>query len=405
VLRSLVFALILLSGLLRPCSAASPQEGLPEAAPETIGLMSGRLGQIDVAVESAIKSGEIPGAVVLVARKGKIGYFKAFGRRATNPQPEPMTLDTVFDMASLTKVMATTPSIMILVENGAIRLGDRVKRYLPEFIGHGKDAITVRQLLTHHSGLRPDFDLAVPWQGYSAAIEKLWEEKTEKEPGREFIYSDLNFIALAEIVKTVTGKRIDEFARERVYRPLGMTDTGFNPPQAWRQRVAPTESRSRTLAYLNGEETAPPSAEILRGEVHDPTAWRMDGVSGHAGLFSSARDVAIYAQMLLNGGNYEGKRVFAPLTVRAMTSPQSPPEGPSLRGFGWDIRTRYTAQRGDLWREGFGHTGFTGTSLWVHPASQTFVVILSNRVHPDGSGDATHLRGVVANIVASSIID
>jgi CubicO group peptidase (beta-lactamase class C family) len=399
-----MYALILLTGLPGLLSAAGRQEGgLPEAKPETIGLDPDGLNRIDRAVEEAIQRREVPGAVVLVARKGKIGYFKAFGRRAVVPTSESMTLDTVFDMASLTKVMATTPSIMMLVEKGTLRLGDRVSRYLPRFTGGGKDAITLGQLLTHYSGLRPDFDLAVPWSGYSTAIERLWREKAEVVPGQEFIYSDLNFIALAEIVRTVTGKRIDDFVLEHLYQPLGMTDTRFNPPEAWRSRVAPTESRSRTLAYLGGAQTIPPSQAILRGEVHDPTAWRMEGVSGHAGLFSSARDVAIYAQMLLNGGSLEGKRIFAPLTVRAMTSPQSPREAQALRGYGWDIRTRYTAQRGDLWIEGFGHTGFTGTSLWVHPRSQTFVVILSNRVHPDGSGDATHLRGVIANIVASSI--
>jgi CubicO group peptidase (beta-lactamase class C family) len=308
-------------------------------------------------------------------------------------------------MASLTKVTATTPSIMVLVENGLVSPGDRVKRYLPKFTGGGKDNITVRQLLTHYSGLRPDFDLDKYWEGYDATMEELWKETTQSDPGKEFVYSDLNFITLGEIVRVVSGKTLDVFARENVFGPLGMSDTAFKPPAAWQPRVAPTESRRRTLAYLKGEWTAATSDEILRGEVHDPTAWRMGGVAGHAGLFSSPRDVAIYAQMLLNRGVFQGKRVLSPALVRAMTSPESPRASTQLRGYGWDIDTRYSSPRGDIFDTGYGHTGFTGTSLWVIPQLDTFVVIMSNRVHPDGKGDATHLRSVVANIVAAAIPD
>jgi len=316
-----------------------------------------------------------------------------------------MTIDTIFDMASLTKVMATTPAIMSLVESGKLRLDDRVKRYLPEFIGGGKDAVTLRQLLTHYSGLRPDFDLSVPWEGYAAAMAELWKESAHGEPGKEFQYSDLNFIALGEIVQRVTGKSLDAFAREILYQPLAMTDTGFKPPADWHNRIAPTESRARSLAYLKGSPPAGLPEQCLRGEVHDPTAWRMGGIAGHAGLFSSARDIGRYAQMLLNRGSYMGKRIFSPASVQAMTAPQSPRLAATLRGFGWDIDSSLSAPRGDLWMGGFGHTGFAGTSLWVDPAAEAFVVILSNRLHPDGKGDATHLRGVVANIVAASIND
>jgi CubicO group peptidase (beta-lactamase class C family) len=377
--------------------------GLPQAVPEAIGLRAAQLHLIDDAVAAAIQAHETPGAVVLIARHGKIGYWKAYGSRALQPQVEPMTKDTLFDMASLTKVLATAPAIMLLAQNGQVRLGDRVKRYLPLFAGGGKDNITVRQLLVHYSGLPADFDLSKRWQGRDAALEELWRIPTLGPAGKEFLYSDLNFITLGEIVRAVSGKSLELFVQQNLYQPLGMTETTYLPPASWVPRIAPTESRQRSEEYLKGnaDAAAPP---MLRGEVHDPTSWRMGGVAGHAGLFSSARDVAIYAQMLLDRGRVRGKSLLSPLAVQAMTSPQSPAGGP-VRGFGWDIDTSYSSPRGDLFSGGFGHTGFTGTSLWVHPASGTFVVILCNRVHPDGKGDVTRLRAVIANIVAGAIAE
>ncbi|NWG14244.1 MAG: serine hydrolase [Acidobacteria bacterium] len=403
--RALLLLVVSLTSWLARHAAAEPLQGLTRAAPETIGLLSARLKLIDRAVEDAIRAGEIPGAVVLVARRGRIGYRKALGSRALDPQREAMTEDTIFDVASLTKVLATAPAIMLLVEDARLRLDDRVKRYLPKFTGGGKDSVTVRQLLTHYSGLRPDFDLSKPWSGYEAALEELWNETTQSEPGKEFAYSDLNFIALGEIVRTVSGKPLDVFARERIYSGLGMSRTSFRPPAEWLPRIAPTESRARSLQYLKGHDSSAGAQEILRGEVHDPTAWRMGGVAGHAGLFSCARDIAIYAQMLLNHGTYGSRRIFAPLTVEAMTTPRSPRGALPLRGLGWDIDTGYSSPRGDLLEGGYGHTGFTGTSLWIYPAGEAFIIVLSNRVHPEGKGDATHLRGVVANIVATAIAD
>jgi CubicO group peptidase (beta-lactamase class C family) len=383
--------------------ASMGKHGLPQIAPESIGLRSAQLRRIDDAVAAAIAMGETPGAVVLVARHGKIGYWKAFGSRSLQPQKEPMTIDTIFDMASLTKVIATTPAIMLLAQNGQLRIGDRVKRYLPLFTGGGKDDITLRQLLTHYSGLPADFDLSKTWQGREAALEELWRISTQTQPGKEFLYSDLNFIALGEIVRAVSGKRLDVFTQEDIYQPLGMTDTAFNPPTSWLSRIAPTESRNRSLQYLKGSADAS-APQMLRGEVHDPTAWRMGGVAGHAGLFSTARDTAMYAQMLLDRGQFRGKSLFSPLTVRAMTSPQSPVNAPA-RGFGWDIDTSYSAPRGDFFVGGYGHTGFTGTSLWIHPPNDIFLIILANRVYPNGKGDVTRLRAIIANIVAASITD
>ncbi len=377
--------------------------GLPPAAPETIGLKAEQMNRIDAAVAASIQAGDTPGAVVLVARHGKIGYLKAFGNRALQPQRETMTTDTIFDMASLTKVVATTPSVMVLIQNGLVRAGDRVRRYLPSFRGGGKDEITVKELLTHFSGLPPDFDLSKPWEGHNAAFEELYRLATQSQPGKNFVYSDLNFITLAEIVRVVSGKPIEVFAQKEIFEPLGMTETTFNPPKSWVPRIAPTESRDSSLRYLKG--SAPFSTQPLRGDVHDPTAWRMGGVAGHAGLFSSARDLAIYCQMLLDQGSFRGKSILAPAAVQAMTSNQSPAGSTSLRGFGWDIDTGYSAPRGDLFAGGYGHTGFTGTSIWIHPPTGTFIIILTNRVHPDGKGDVTHLRAVIANIVAASITD
>jgi CubicO group peptidase (beta-lactamase class C family) len=396
------FLACLFSGCLALQGASQDKSGLPEVAPDTIGLRAAQLSRIDAAVAASIQAHEAPGAVVLVARHGKIGYWKAFGMRALQPQSEPMTKDTIFDMASLTKVVATTPAIMLLTQNGQLRIGDRVKRYLPLFIGGGKDDITVRHLLIHYSGLPPDFDLSKAWMGREAALEELWNIAA-KMPGKEFVYSDLNFIALGEIVRAISGKGLESFVQQYLYQPLGMSETTFNPPASWLAKIAPTESRDRSLQYLKGN--APASApQMLRGEVHDPTAWRMGGVAGHAGLFSTARDIAIYAQMLLDQGSFQGKPLLSPLTVQAMTSPQSPAGAP-VRGFGWDIDTSYSSPRGDLFGAGYGHTGFTGTSLWIHPPTGTFVIILANRVHPDGKGDVTRLRALIANIVAAAIAD
>jgi CubicO group peptidase (beta-lactamase class C family) len=414
-IRSVIIGLCLLNVLLfasiiaqSPAQAGKPaMPGLSEseAAPESIGLDANRLKYIDDAVEAAIREEEVPGAVILVGRKGGIGYFKAFGNRSLQPTVEKMTRDTIFDVSSLTKVMATTPSIMILVEKGIVRLGDRVQQYLPLFRGEGKDPITVRQLLTHYSGLPADFDLSKDWFGREAALEALWKIRAEFEPDKTFVYSDLNFIALGEIVRAAGGKPLDEFAGENIFLPLGMKETFFRPPASLAGRIAPTETRLDTLRYLHGSASKASFNKMLRGEVHDPTAWRMDGVAGHAGLFSTARDVAVYAQMLLDQGAYPGGRLLSPLAVQAMSRSQSPSGSPQVRGYGWDIESDYSSPRGDLFSGGFGHTGFTGASLWIHPPSRTFVVILSNRVHPKGGKSLNHLRGAVANIVASAISD
>ncbi|CDM65440.1 hypothetical protein PYK22_01441 [Pyrinomonas methylaliphatogenes] len=381
---------------------------LPTASPAAVGISAERLAEIDRAVEQEIAQRRLPGAVVLVARRGRVVWRKAYGSRAVVPQREPMTVDTIFDLASLTKVVATATSIMILVERGQVRLSDPLSRYIPEIKGGGRERITIEQLLTHTAGYAPDFDLGKRWTGYDEAIRRLIEEPLRYQPGTRFVYSDIGYIALGEVVRRASGLPLDEFARRNIFEPLGMRETMFRPPASLLARIAPTETRRGQMSYLGGhpEDAGAEAERVLRGEVHDPTAHRMGGVAGHAGLFSTADDLAIYCQMILNGGEYAGRRILSPLSVAAMTRPRAVNAEGAARGLGWDMATAYSSNRGDLFPLGsFGHTGFTGTSIWIDPASETFVIFLSNRVHPDGKGDVTPLRGRVASIVAASITD
>ena len=354
-------------------------------------------------VEAAIARHELPGAVVLVGRGDEVVYHRAFGDRALAPSREPMTEDTIFDLASLTKVVATTTSVMTLVERGRIRLNDPVALFIPEFARYGKAGIAVRHLLTHTSGLRPDLELEVEFNGSEEAIRRAAEEVPVAPPGERFVYSDINFFLLGDIVRRVSGERLDKYAKAQVFDPLGMRETAFLPPEAWRPRIAATE-RCRMLAWPCAGP-ADESVPFLRGIVHDPTARRMDGVAGHAGLFSTASDLSRFCRMLLDGGRYGVARILSPATVVRMTSPATPPEMRSVRGLGWDIDSSYSANRGELFPIGsFGHTGFTGTSLWLDPGTKSYVIFLSNRVHPDGKGDVTALRGKVATVAAAALL-
>jgi len=360
-----------------------------------------RLDRIDGLVQEAIRNGDSPGAVVLVGRRERIHYRKAFGNRATVPAPEPMTVDTVFDIASLTKVVATTSCIMLLVEQGRIRLNDVVCDFIPQFARKGKSTITIRDLLTHTSGLRPDLDLKERWEGYERAIALAVDEVPLKPPGEQFIYSDINFILLGEILRLVSGMPLDRFAFGNLFQPLGMRDTMFNPPLEMRSRIAPTTPCKGKAWPCGGQDGA-----VLRGLVHDPTARRMGGVAGHAGLFSTADDLGIFCRMLLGAGGDGTKPILSPLTVATMISPSTPPGEVNVRGLGWDLDSTYSANRGELLPLGsFGHTGFTGTSLWLDPISGLYVVFLSNRVHPAGDGDVTGLRAKMATVAASAVTD
>ena len=343
----------------------------------------------DEPIESAIRAGLIPGAVLLVGHDGKVVYRKAYGERALLPKHESMTVDTMFDAASLTKVIATTPSVMKLFEQGKIRLNDPVTKYLPEFQG-GHSDITIRNLMTHFSGLRPDLDLEPPWSGYETGIQRALIDKPAGPPGVRFVYSDINFILMGEIVRRLSGKTLPEFARENVFDPLGMRETTFLPSTALRPRIAPTELDKTT-------------GQPLRGVVHDDTSRYMGGVAGHAGLFTTADDLAKFAQMMIDGGESDGTRLFAASTIEKFTAPQSPADQPILRGLGWDIDSPFSSNRGDLFPIGsYGHTGFTGTSLWIDPTSRSYVILLANSVHPHRGKSLTSLRARIATIAAAS---
>jgi uncharacterized protein YbbC (DUF1343 family)/CubicO group peptidase (beta-lactamase class C family) len=358
-----------------------------------------RLDALVPLIEEAIAEKKLPGAVVVVGHRDRVVYQKAFGNRAVVPAVEPMTLDTIFDLASLTKVVATTTSVTMLIEDGRIRLNDRVATVIPGFERYGKGDITVRHLLTHVSGLRPDVDLADDWTGADTAISLAIEEVPTAAPGERFVYSDINYFLLGEIVKRVSGLSLDEFARRRIFGPLRMTDTMFLPPPALNARIAPSESCTPYGWPCEG-----PDMKMLRGTVHDPTARRMGGVAGHAGLFGTAADLSVFVRMLMAGGTYRGVRILSPLAVEKMTSPATPDLERNVRGFGWDIDSSFSANRGELLPIGsFGHTGFTGTSLWIDPNTGLFVIFLSSRLHPDGKGDVTPLRARVATVAASAL--
>jgi uncharacterized protein YbbC (DUF1343 family)/CubicO group peptidase (beta-lactamase class C family) len=390
------------------CAGQGSNVNLPLVKPSMAGLSAERLALMDQVIADSIGKHQLPGAVVLVARNGRVAWRKAYGERAVEPQREPMTPDTIFDLASLTKVVATATSIMILVERGKVRLSDPLSNYIPEIKGEGRERITIELLLTHRAGYAPDFDLKDRWTGYDEAIKRLIKEPLRTQPGTRFTYSDIGFIALGEVVHRASGMMLDEFARQNIFAPLGMRETGFRPAPSLKTRIAPTEKRRGQLSYL-GDTNVNVGAEgeqWLRGEVHDPTSYRMGGVAGHAGLFSTADDLAIYSQMILNGGQYHGTRILGPMTVAEMTRPRVVSDQGWTRGLGWDINTSYSSNRGDLFPLGsFGHTGFTGTSIWIDPASNTVLIFLSNRVHPDGKGDVGPVRGRVASIVAGAIAD
>ena len=343
---------------------------------------------LDAAVNLAIADGKLPGAVLVVGHEGRVVYHKAYGKRALVPEPETMTLDTVFDCASLTKVVATTSSLMKLFQEGRFRLSDKVTDYIPEFQG-GTSEITIRDLMTHFSGLAPDLALDEPWNGYDTGLRMAATAKPQGPP--RYVYSDINFILLGELVHRLSGQMLSDYARQNIFQPFGLKDTLFLPPASLLGRIAPTELVS-------------PSGPPLRGVVHDPTARNMGGVAGHAGVFSTAANLARFAQMMLNGGELDGVRMFDPLTVKKFTEPQSPPDQPILRGLGWDIDSPQSGNRGNLFPIGsYGHTGFTGTSIWIDRSTRSYVILLANSVHPGVRPPLTPLRAKIADIVAAAV--
>jgi uncharacterized protein YbbC (DUF1343 family)/CubicO group peptidase (beta-lactamase class C family) len=356
-----------------------------------------RLRAIDDAILQAVTDARTPGAVFRMEREGTV-YQRAYGSRAVVPAREAMTEDTVFDAASLTKVMATSSAVMKLVETGKLEVDAPVSGFLPEFGGEGKERITVRQLLTHSSGLRSGLSPDGDWKGKAEALRRACSEKPTDEPGTAYRYSDINFIVLGFVVERVAGMDLDKFCGQEIFGPLGMKDTGFRPfdplvlpSPATDVRIAPTE-------VLKG-------GRVLRGTVHDPTARRRGGVAGHAGVFTTAEDLGRFGRMMLGGGELDGVRVFRAETVAAMSSVQSP-VGLPRRGFGWDIDSPFAGPRGELFPIGsYGHTGWTGTRLWIDPFSKTTVIFLSNRNHPDEAGGVVGLQRDLGTLAAEAIPD
>ncbi len=366
----------------------SPPPSTPPPQPAREAFDPGVLAAMGESIERAVQEGSIPGGVLWLEHAGRT-YERAYGQRAVVPAPEKMTEDTIFDIASLTKVIATAPAVMKLVEQGKLKLDDRVQQHLPEFKGEGKESLTLRQLLTHTSGLRPDISTRPAWTGYETAIKMACAEKLAYPPDTDFRYSDINFFLLAEVVRRVAGRPFEEFVQAELYRPLRMNDTGFKPAVELVPRIAPTE---------------PMGGKPLRGIVHDPTARFMGGVAGHAGLFSTAADLARFSRMMLNLGELDGVRILQPETVREMTRVQSPAKVAARRGLGWDIDSGYSRPRGRFFPLGsYGHTGFTGTCLWIDPFSKTFWIFLSNRLHPDGRGNVLPLQAKLANLASQAV--
>lgn len=384
-LLRLGLTILLLTGIAR--GDAPPK--LPVHTPEAAGMSATRLAQIDAEVEREIAAKKLPGCVVLIGRRGGIVHHKAYGNRRLEPDVEPMTVDTVFDMASVTKPMATATSVMLLVERGRLQVRDRVAQHVPEFGQNGKDKITVLQLLTHQSGLIADNAISDYRDSPDKSYERLLALKPQFEPGTRFIYSDVGFLVLGALIQRLSGQTVHEFSQANIFGPLGMTETGHLPTEALRARAAPTEKRD---------------GRWIQGEVHDPRAFALGGVAGHAGLFSTATDIAVYAQMMLNRGAYGGVRTLGARTVDLMTQPVGVPGG--WRGLGWDMQTGFSSNKGELMSAAaFGHGGFTGTGLWIDPELDLFVVFLSNRVHPDGKGLVNPLIGRIGSIAAAAIDD
>jgi len=383
-------AVVVLGAALAPfsCKAGAPARGQPAGAADRVVL-----AEVSSAIRGAVERKELPGAVVLVGRGEELLLLEACGARALEPEREEMTVDTVFDLASLTKPIATATSVMKLAGEGRLRLEDRVADWMPEFGQRGKERITVEELLLHRGALVADN----PLSDYSDGPEQAWQRICALElagaPGAAFVYTDVGYIVLGKLVERVSGRPLAVYVREELLEPLGMRETGFLPGPELIARAAPTEQR--------GER----GAGWMRGEVHDPRAWALGGVAGHAGLFSTAEDVARWCRMLLNGGELGGKRVLAPEAAKALLTPSWLPDKSGGRTLGLDADTTYSSPRGAVFPRGrsVGHTGFTGTSLWLDPETDGYVILLTSRLHPDGKGSVNELRKAVATAAGRAL--
>jgi CubicO group peptidase (beta-lactamase class C family) len=338
-------------------------------------------------MERALRTGLIAGGVVLAGNGDGILFERGYGKVSAEPSARPVTVDIIFDLASLTKVITTTPCIMKLAEEGKLSLVDPISRWFPEFAGRGKDEILVVNLLTHTSGL-DDFSLA-PGAPLRSAIAGAAAQKLKGEVGSRFRYADINFILLGELVKRVSGMDLDVYAFFSIYRPLGMYDTFFKPGADFSPRCAATI----------GSEKLP-----LYGVVQDYTARQLGGVAGHAGLFSTARDLALFCTMILDNGQYQGRQVLSRRAVDQMTVPYFSRGGKVVRGLGWDIDSPYSSPRGEGFSEvSFGHTGYSGASVWIDPASDTYVIFLASRLEYRHTNEYSKLRSELSTAVAERL--
>ena len=380
-----IVAALFAQGAMKSVPGAEP--ALPIVPPAEAGMLPDRLEAVDRIVAEGLRDRKLPGCVVIVGHRGNLVLRRAYGQRRVQPEPEEMTLDTVFDLASLTKPIATATAIHRLIEQGKLELDAPVARYLPDFAVNGKDKITVRHLLLHTSGLIPDNAITDYALGPKKAWENIFALKPEAGLDERFKYSDVNFLVLGKLVETASGQPLNEYVRDEIFLPLGMKETGYLPPRALLPRIAPTEKKGETW---------------ITGFVHDPRALALGGVAGHAGLFSTADDLAIYAQTILNGGEWKGKRILSDESVARMTAPHDVP-GNNSRTCGWDNRSSYSGNRGDLLSpRAFGHGGFTGTGIWIDPELDLFVIFLSSRLHPTGDGLVNPLIGRICTVAAAS---
>ena len=384
------------------CAVSPPPATV--AAQRAQALDPARFPEIDAAVAQAVAAHQLPGAVVHLERGGA-RYEQAYGKLSYEPDAPAVRTSTVFDAASLSKVLATAPSVLKLAEEGRIDLDAKLVSYFPECANGGKESITIRHLLTHSSGLPSGLPAKPAWHGDAAAHALACGQVVTHPPGSFFRYSDINYILLGQLVQKVSGMPLDEFARTRIFEPLKMVNTGYVPLRRLDAGaialIAPTQKGKDDGASAHGD-LAP--GQLLQGVVHDPTARRMDGVAGSAGVFTTVHDVARYARMLLQGGELDGVRILSPESVRLMTTVQSPAGIEALRGLGMDINSPYAMRpRGTLFPVGsYGHTGFTGCVLWIDPGSRTFYVLLSNRVYPDDKSNVLALYTRLGTLAAEA---
>ena len=339
-------------------------KGLPSGAPRTVGMSADRLTTVDRVVRRGITAGAYPGASVVVGRKGYAVWQKGYGRLGwTTTSPAVVPEESIYDLASLTKVIATTTAAMILYDEGKLDLKAPVQRYLPEFTGDMKDQVTIEHLLTHRSGLAPGRQLWKTARTPAEAKQQVLESRLQQRPGALYNYSDLGPDILGWVIERISGQSLDQFTESRIFEPLGMNDTGWRPARALVPRIAPTE-------------VTPPRGYPVRGEVADESAFALGGIAGHAGLFGTATDLSVFAQMMINGGEYEGTRIVKEETVHLFTT-----EVQDHRALGWEVAAGERGAGEYLSHNAFGHTGYTGTSIWIDPDRDLFVILLTNRVH------------------------